>query len=176
MPLKTCNLFCPNPKTFIKSTKKEEWKGRTWCSEMADDIIILNASGIPYFAKCFGGKTCTQVKDHTLLTGFIAAMASLTKEIGYEKLWRVIFTNRVKMAFRVDDSKKIIAVITATANERDKKLEGQLSKILNLFLEKYPEVVDESVVDLRKFNEFEKELIKEKIVKKESQKDLVFSS
>ncbi|MFX0150802.1 MAG: hypothetical protein ACFFAJ_08490 [Candidatus Hodarchaeota archaeon] len=47
---------------------------------MPDDIFILQTSGIPLFAKYFGGDYYKLHPDHSLQTGFLAAMYSFSKE------------------------------------------------------------------------------------------------
>jgi len=60
--------------TLLRSPEKGKWK------IMPDDIFILDKSGIPYYSKCFGGKTCKMRPDHTLQTGFLAALYAYSKE------------------------------------------------------------------------------------------------
>jgi hypothetical protein len=47
---------------------------------MADDVFIIDSSGIPYYSRCFGGETCKMRPDHTLQTGFLAALYAFSKE------------------------------------------------------------------------------------------------
>ena len=47
---------------------------------MPDDIFLLQTSGIPLFAKCIGGDYCKMHPNHSLQTGFLAAMYNFSKE------------------------------------------------------------------------------------------------
>ena len=59
---------------------------------MADDVFVLQTSGIPLFARCFGGEFCKLHPEHALQTGFLAAMYSFSQEsFGQTDLKSVVF-------------------------------------------------------------------------------------
>ena len=93
---------------------------------MADDVFILDSSGIPYYSRCFGGETCKMRPDHTLQTGFLAALYAFSKEsYGQQEIQSVIFSD-LKLHFKVDNERNVIVVFTTPLNESDEEVKNQL--------------------------------------------------
>ncbi|MHA1630712.1 MAG: hypothetical protein ACTSXO_07770 [Candidatus Heimdallarchaeota archaeon] len=86
---------------------------------MADDVLILKTSGIPLYAKCFGGKTCKAHPDHALQSGFLAALFSYSKETFSESGIKSVIFSGFKLDFKVDEEKELILVFTNPLEENN---------------------------------------------------------
>ncbi|MCK4896052.1 MAG: hypothetical protein KAS47_04535, partial [Candidatus Heimdallarchaeota archaeon] len=84
---------------------------------MPDDVFILDSGGIPYYSRCFGGETCKMRPDHTLQTGFLAALYAFSKEsYGQQEIKTVIFSD-LKLHFKFDQEKNVIIVFTSPISD-----------------------------------------------------------
>ncbi|MFX0172934.1 MAG: hypothetical protein ACFE9L_13550 [Candidatus Hodarchaeota archaeon] len=136
---------------------------------LPDDIFILQTSGIPLFAKCFGGDYYKMHPDHSLQTGFLAAMYSFSKEsFGQTKLKSIIFKD-IKLDFKIDNEKEVILVFANPLEE--KNIEFQLDKALSLFIEKYGAKLS-TIIDEDSFKGFEQDLIENKIATRGAMGDI----
>ncbi|MFX1516805.1 MAG: hypothetical protein ACFFC6_10870 [Promethearchaeota archaeon] len=129
---------------------------------MADDVFILQTSGVPLFAKCYGGDYCKLHPDHALQTGFLAAMYSFAEEsFGQDELKSVVF-NDIRLDFKIDKIKEIIMVF---ANPLDtKNVEDRLNRAMKVFLEKYGSKIG-PIIKEDTFKEFEGDLLDLDIVR-----------
>jgi hypothetical protein len=136
---------------------------------LADDIFVLQTSGIPLFAKCFGGNYCKLHPDHSLQTGFLAAMYSFSKEsFGQTELKSVIFKD-IKLDFKINKEKEVILVFVNPLEEAN--VETQLDKALSLFIEKYGAKLG-PIIHEDTFKGFEQDLIENRIVTREAMGDI----
>ena len=129
---------------------------------MADDVFILQTSGVPLFAKCYGGDYCKLHPDHALQTGFLAAMYSFAEEsFGQDELKSVVF-NEIRLDFKIDKVKEIIMVF---ANPLDtKNVEERLNRAMKVFLENYGSKIG-PIIKEDTFKEFEGDLLDLDIVR-----------
>ncbi|MCF2142505.1 MAG: hypothetical protein K9W42_02240 [Candidatus Heimdallarchaeota archaeon] len=139
---------------------------------MVDDVLILKTSGIPLYAKCFGGKTCKAHPDHALQSGFLAALFSYSKETFSESGIKSVIFCDFKLDFKVDEEKELILVFTNPLEENDSQVKAQLDKAHRIFVEKYSSHLDKITFDQDLFKDFEDDLVANKIVPHESKKDL----
>ena len=124
--------------------------------KMADDVFILQTSGLPLFAKCYGGNYCKLHPDHALQTGFLAAMYSFAEEsFGQDELKSVVF-NDIRLDFKIDREKEIIMVFANPLGTE--KVEDRLNQAMATFLEKYGARIGDIVVE-DTFQEFEQDLL-----------------
>lgn len=72
------------------------------------DVIIQNTAGIPYFAKCYGGDYCKMHADHSLLTGFFAAINSFKGEFNQKALKMINFDELTLVMEQCEDFLVII--------------------------------------------------------------------
>ncbi len=129
---------------------------------MADDVFILQTSGIPLFAKCYGGDYCKLHPDHALQTGFLAAMYSFAEEsFGQDELKSVVF-NDIRLDFKIDKEKEIIMVFANPL--RTEKVEDRLNQAMKVFLEKYGSKIGDFIKE-DTFQEFENDLLDLDIVR-----------
>lgn len=136
---------------------------------MADDVFVLQTSGIPLFARCFGGDFCKLHPDHALQTGFLAAMYSFSQEsFGQTDLKSVVFKD-IRLDFKIDREKEVIMVFANPIGTE--KIENQLDQSMKLFLEKYGSKIG-IVIKEDTFEGFEEDLIKLKVVNKQSMGDI----
>ncbi|MCG3225939.1 MAG: hypothetical protein H7645_03410 [Candidatus Heimdallarchaeota archaeon] len=132
---------------------------------MPDDVFILDKSGIPYYSRCFGGETCKMRPDHTLQTGFLAALYAFSKEsYGQQEIRTVIFSD-LKLHFKVNQEKDVIIVFTAPLSEKDEEVEGQMDMTLGAFLELYEQDIGKGYADTEKFDGFDQTLQELNVVK-----------
>ncbi|MHA1122933.1 MAG: hypothetical protein ACTSPC_09075 [Candidatus Heimdallarchaeota archaeon] len=111
---------------------------------MADDVLILKTSGVPLYAKCFGGQTCKNHPDHALQSGFLAALFSFSKE-----------------AFSSNGVKSVIFEDFKHLNDTHRT-----------FVEKYHPVINSPVYDTNLFADFDQDLVKLDVVTNNAKKDL----
>ena len=130
---------------------------------MADDVFILQTSGVPLFAKCYGGDYCKLHPDHALQTGFLAAMYSFAEEsFGQDELKSVVF-NDIRLDFKIDKEKEIIMVFANPLGT--KNVEDRLEQAMKVFLEKYGSKIGTIIKD-DTFQEFETDLLNLDIVRR----------
>ena len=129
---------------------------------MADDIFIFKTSGIPLFGKCFGGDYCKRHPDHSLHTGFLAAIYSFSQESFGEEIQSVIF-NEIKLDFKIDDEKEIILVFANPLNLGTEIIKTQLNQAMKRFLEKFGDKIGD-IIREGQFQNFEKDLIELNVV------------
>ncbi|MHA2203436.1 MAG: hypothetical protein ACW991_07080 [Candidatus Hodarchaeales archaeon] len=136
---------------------------------MADDVFILQTSGVPLFAKCYGGDYCKLHPDHALQTGFLAAMYSFAEEsFGQDELKSVVF-NDIRLDFKIDREKEIIMVFANPLGTE--KVEDRLNQAMNVFLEKYGSRIG-AIVKEDTFKEFEGDLLTLNIVRSKAMGDI----
>ncbi len=93
--------------------------------------------------------------DHTLQTGFLAALYAFSKEsYGQQEIRTVIFSD-LKLHFKVDQEKDIIIVFTSPMSEKEEEVEGQMDMALGAFLEQYENEIGRGYVDAEKFEGFD---------------------
>ncbi|MFW9903535.1 MAG: hypothetical protein ACFFFH_04320 [Candidatus Thorarchaeota archaeon] len=132
---------------------------------MADDVFILQTSGVPLFAKCYGGDYCKLHPDHALQSGFLAAMYSFAEEsFGQDELKSVVF-NDIRLDFKIDKIKEIIMVFANPLGT--KNVEDQLGQAMKVFLEKYGSKIG-LIIKEDTFREFESDLLDLNIVRNPS--------
>ena len=128
---------------------------------MTSDVFVLQTSGIPLFARCFGGDYCKLHPDHALQTGFLAAMYSFSKEsFGQTDLKSVVFKD-IRLDFKIDQEKEIIMVFANPLTA--KNIELLLDQAMSLFLKKYGARIG-IVIKEDTFEEFEEDLIELNVV------------
>jgi hypothetical protein len=136
---------------------------------MADDVFILQTSGIPLYGRCFGGDFCKLHPDHALQTGFLAAMYSFSQEsFGQKDLKSVIFRD-IRLDFKIDREKEIIMVFTSPLRTKD--VESQLNQAMKVFLDKYGPKIG-PIVKEDAFIDFEQDLLDLNIVRNQSMNDI----
>lgn len=136
---------------------------------MVDDIFVLQTSGIPLFARCYGGDFCKLHPDHALQTGFLAAMYSFSQEsFGQTDLKSVVF-NDIRLDFKIDKEKEVIMVFANPLGAE--KISSQLDQAMSLFLEKYGSKIG-IVIKEDTFEGFEEDLLKLNVVNKQSMGDI----
>lgn len=139
---------------------------------MADDVLVLKTSGVPLYAKCYGGKTCKAHPDHALQSGFLAALFSYSKETFSKQGIKSVLFEDFKLDFKIDETKDLLMVFTNVIDEDEKKIKEQLESAYNVFLNKYESKLDDLVFDTNLFLDFDQDLIKLGIVENEAKKDL----
>ena len=136
---------------------------------MADDVFILQTSGVPLFAKCYGGDYCKLHPDHALQTGFLAAMYSFAEEsFGQDELISVVF-NDIRLDFKINKEKEIIMVFANPLGTEN--VEDRLSQAMKIFLEKYGAKIG-SVIKEDMFQEFENDLLDLDIIRSQAMGDI----
>ncbi|MHA2366954.1 MAG: hypothetical protein ACXAC7_23580 [Candidatus Hodarchaeales archaeon] len=132
---------------------------------MADDVFVLQTSGIPLFARCFGGDFCKLHPDHALQTGFLAAMYSFSQEsFGQTDLKSVVFKD-IRLDFKIDREKEVIMVFANPIGTE--RIDNQLDQSMKIFLEKYGSKIG-LVIKEDTFEGFEEDLLKLNVVNKQS--------
>lgn len=136
---------------------------------MADDVFILQTSGVPLFAKCYGGDYCKLHPDHALQTGFLAAMYSFAEEsFGQDELKSVVF-NDIRLDFKIDKEKEIIIVFANPLGTE--KVEDRLNHAMKVFLEKYGSKIG-VVIKEDMFQAFEQDLLNLNVVRSQAMGDI----
>ncbi|UCE13266.1 MAG: hypothetical protein JSV04_13905 [Candidatus Heimdallarchaeota archaeon] len=136
---------------------------------MADDVFVLQTSGIPLFAKCYGGDYCKLHPDHALQTGFLAAMYSFAEEsFGQEELKSVVFQD-IRLDFKIDKEKEIIMVFANPLGTE--KVEERLNQAMDIFLKKYGSKLG-LIAQEGTFDEFENDLLNLNIVRSKAMGDI----
>ncbi len=139
---------------------------------LADDVFVMDTSGLPYYSKCFGGETCKMQPDHTLQTGFFAAMYAFSKEsFGQQDIQTVVFSN-LRLHFKIDKEKDLIVVFTSPLSEESEKVEKQLDMTLEKFIDLYGDKIGRGYVDVSDFENFEDTLLELGVVPKRAMKDI----
>jgi hypothetical protein len=132
---------------------------------VADDVFVLQTSGIPLFARCFGGDFCKLHPDHALQTGFLAAMYSFSQEsFGQTDLKSVVFKD-IRLDFKIDREKEVIMVFANPIGTE--RIDNQLDQSMKIFLEKYGSKIG-LVIKEDTFEGFEEDLLKLNVVNKQS--------
>ena len=136
---------------------------------MADDVFVLQTSGVPLFAKCYGGNYCKLHPDHALQTGFLAAMYSFAEEsFGQDELKSVVF-NEIRLDFKIDREKEIIMVFANPLGTE--KVEERLNHAMKVFLEKFGSKIG-AIVQEDTFQEFQSDLLDLNIVRSPAMGDI----
>ncbi|UJG43815.1 MAG: hypothetical protein K9W46_01195 [Candidatus Heimdallarchaeum endolithica] len=105
--------------------------------------------------------------DHTLQTGFLAALYAYSKEsFGQQEIREVIFTD-LKLFFKTDEERGLIIVFTAPLEEDRNKLSQQLDITYEQFIKKYEGEIGRGYSDPEIFEFFDKDLLELKIIEKE---------
>ncbi len=88
------------------------------------DVFILDTSGYPYLARCYGGIACKANPDHSLLTAFFAALSAFANELNQNHLENVIF-DELGLVFEQEDD---IIVVVGVEEEKSLDSERPLAK------------------------------------------------
>lgn len=80
------------------------------------DIFILERSGLPFLARCYAGESCKSNPEHTLLTGFFAAISSFSSELDQEHLVSVEF-DALKLIFHHFDNMIVVIGVESMSAE-----------------------------------------------------------
>ncbi|MHA1220660.1 MAG: hypothetical protein ACTSQB_02895 [Candidatus Heimdallarchaeota archaeon] len=139
---------------------------------MVDDVLILKTSGIPLFAKCYGGSTCKAHPDHALQSGFLAALFSYSKETFSEQGIKAVLFSDFKLNFKVDEERELIMVFTNALEDDETKIITELNQAHEIFVGKYGRQLDEFIIDADAFLEFDTDLVNLNIVPHPAKKDL----
>ena len=139
---------------------------------MADDVLILKTSGVPLFAKCYGGQTCKNHPDHALQSGFLAALFSFSKEAFSSNGVKSVIFEDFKLDFKVDEENDLIVVLTNPLDEDERKIKKHLSDTHKTFVEKYHPIINLIVYDTNLFADFDQDLVKLNVVSNNAKKDL----
>ena len=140
---------------------------------MIDDIFIISKNGFPFYSKCYGGETCKLHPDHALQSGFIAALYSFAQESFGQDEIRSVFFNDLKLNFKVDKEKDVIAVFTSTLKEGQEEHQEKLNITLSKFVEKYDGFLKKpGLVNMETFQDFEDELRSLGVVQNRAMGDL----
>ena len=103
--------------------------------------------------------------DHTLQTGFLAALYAFSKEsYGQQEIKTVIFSD-LKLHFKFDQEKNVIIVFTSPISDDEEVIEGQMDMALGAFLEMYEDEIGKGYVEVDKFEGFDQVLQEIGIVK-----------
>lgn len=129
---------------------------------MADDIFLFKTSGIPLFGKCFGGEYCKLHPDHSLQTGFLAAIYSYSQESFGDEIQSVIF-NEIKLDFKIDKKNEIILVFANPVKLGTEIIKEQLNRAMDRFLEKFSDKIGDIIIE-GQYQDFENDLIELKVV------------
>lgn len=97
---------------------------------MINDLFIFDESGIPHMARCFGGKLCKLDAQHTLLTGFLAAVNSFKGEFDQTELRTVAF-DKAKLIFSTENS--TLAALYVESEDDTEEMRKLCSTILTKF-------------------------------------------
>lgn len=154
-------------KLIVEMKKKNHWG-----IHMTDDVIILKTSGVPLFAKCYGGSTCKMHPDHALQSGFLAALFSFSKETFSEKGIKSVIFDDFKLDFKVDEGNELIIVLANPILEDDEKIKKQLEDTHKIFIEKYQPQLNNLAYDTSLFMDFDKDLVELKVVPQNAKMDL----
>jgi hypothetical protein len=139
---------------------------------MADDVMILKTSGVPLFAKCYAGITCKKHPDHSLQSGFLAALFQFSKETFSEHGIKSVIFDDFKLDFKVDEKNELIIVLANPLEEDNEQIKHHLETTHQLFIQKYQRKLDSLAVNTQTFVEFDKDLVARNIVPQRAKKDL----
>jgi len=137
---------------------------------MVDDVFIFKTSGIPLFGKCFGGEYCKLHPDHSLQTGFLAAIYSYSQESFGDEIQCVIF-NEIKLDFKIDKEKELILVFANPVNLGTEIIKEQLNRAMERFLEKFGDKIGDIIIE-GQYQDFEEDLMELNVVSNPSMGDI----
>ncbi len=108
------------------------------------DVLIFQVSGLPIVARCYGGNYCKLHPDHSLLTGFLSAINSFSKEIGQEELQAVLF-KLISLVF--SEGEGIMVVIGVDKDEEIDAIQyfEYADQLRKEFLQQFPKATHELV-------------------------------
>ncbi len=117
------------------------------------DLFIQSTSGLPYKASCYGGEYCRMHGEHSLITGFFAAINSFKGEFQQESIDLIKFDQLTLVLEQLGEFMVIVAVDDFKNHERVRNL---AKEILKEFYDRYGEVLtDNNYAKLSDFNEFD---------------------
>ncbi len=125
------------------------------------DLFIQNTAGIPYLSKCYGGDYCINNPNHTLITGFFAAINSFKGEFNQNELKYIGFEN-LELRFYGDD--QILVIAGVETKDKIESVNILLKEIFDKFKSMYSKKLNKSLTMNFSTKEFE-EWIDEKIGK-----------
>lgn len=102
------------------------------------DAFIVDSSGIPFVARCYGGKYCMTHPGHELITGFLSAINSFGQEIYRDDLKMITFRG-LSVVFDSDDNTIVALAVTADACTDVEALQKEVREIREKFYELYAE-------------------------------------
>jgi hypothetical protein len=104
------------------------------------DVFVLSPSGLPYFSKCYGGDFCKLQPDHTLQTGFLAAMYQFSGDFGQKTIDMVRF-DQISLHFKPWTDKDFIIVFAVSVEDDEKEVKEKLLKAGEAFRQKFGDQV-----------------------------------
>ena len=135
-----------------------------------NDIFVISTSGIPYYAKCFGGDICKDRPDHLLQCGFIAGLFQFSHEFGQSGIKEVIFESG-KMIFEkiMIHNEPILVVFFTTCKPKTKQLRTNLHRTAQAFIEKYDDkfMSDGKLHNVNSFSDFTDTLINLQLINRD---------
>lgn len=105
------------------------------------DVIIQNTSGIPYFARCYGGDYCKMHADHSLLTGFFAAINSFKGEFNQKALRMINFNELTLVMEQCDD---FLVIIGTDEFDLHPKVRNVAKEVMDEFNKRFKDILDPS--------------------------------
>ncbi|MHA2365667.1 MAG: hypothetical protein ACXAC7_17045 [Candidatus Hodarchaeales archaeon] len=85
--------------------------------ESINDVFVINASGLPYYSKCFGGDICRLRPDHALQTGFLAAIYSFAGDFGQKMILEVMFEDSSLIFVKKEMNNAVVLTIFFVSSE-----------------------------------------------------------
>ena len=117
------------------------------------DVIVQNTAGIPYFARCYGGNYCKMHADHSLLTGFFAAINSFKGEFNQRSLRMINFDELTLVIEQCDDFLVIIGTDEFVLHE---KVRTVAKEVMSEFNNRFGDKLNSSYyARLPEFDEFD---------------------
>ncbi|MHA2253444.1 MAG: hypothetical protein ACXAD7_24010 [Candidatus Kariarchaeaceae archaeon] len=118
------------------------------------DVIIQSTSGIPFVARCFGGTYCQNQPNHSLISGFFAAINSFKGEFQQNRLTIVGF-DKLQLIFESENNILVILGIENHSGDDKNAVRSIAREISNEFIKRHGVDISRSkTIQLEIFDDF----------------------
>ncbi len=122
----------------------------------AYDIYLIRTSGIPLFAGCSQNDYCmARMGQHELQAGFLAAINAFSKEAFENEKIHTIFMDNIQINFLINENDGLIFAVIHEKDQDTNFIKKRLKDAYDVFINRYPEAKDETVVQMDQFSEIQ---------------------
>ncbi|MHA2502541.1 MAG: hypothetical protein ACXAE3_06720 [Candidatus Kariarchaeaceae archaeon] len=123
------------------------------------DIYVIKTSGIPLFAGCTGSEYCqSNMSGHELVSGYFSALHAFSEEAYQDQELQTMLFGEIAINFWIDREHELIFIFVHNRHAETPDIRKHLELGHSIFLERYGHHLDDDLVKLSLFEDFQQHL------------------